>query len=597
MENENTPVQSDVAAIVGSDPKYTKIMKQVAKWGAFYRENPTRFIRDYFGIKGLKIFQEIWITEMWDAVYIFNLGCRGISKTWITALFASTKCALYPGTACIVASGTRRQARELVAKIEKDFMVNYPMFALEVEKIENNQYSTIVKFRCGSTIEVVTASENARCGRGNMLIIDECRLVDKHIIDTVLKKFLTSQRHAGYMDDDKYKDLPLERNQQLYLTSGWYANHWCCNLFRDYAAKMFLGNADYYAAALPYQLSIKERLLDIRDVEAEMSSPDFDEISWIMEMCAEFWEGASNALYQYDEISPCRRIDYAFYPPELSNLIPDKRIKIPPKMHNEIRILSADIALMQSGKGKNGKNDATSVFINSMLLNDNGGRSRKRIFYTQNYEGLRVEDQALRIRRLAADYDVDWLIIDCRGLGLPVVDLLMADMYDSERGVTYPAWGCFNNEEINARCKIKGAPKKIWAMLATNEINSQCALTLREELKQGNIELLKYEEEFDELFGQLPGFAKLGLEDILRLKAPYMNTTLAINELINLDTEIKGNLIKVKEKSGNRKDRFSSLSYNIWLSNYLEKEHIAKKANRESQALMFKFKQPNTGRK
>lgn len=598
MMADVTMIQDNTFAALDDDSKFGKIMQQIALWGSFYRANPTRFIKEYFGIRGLKPFQEILITEMWDAVYIFDLACRGISKTWTTALYASTKCVLYPGTAVIVASATRKQARELISKIEKDFMINYPMFALEVESIENSQYSTIVKFRCGSTIEVVTANENARCGRGNLLIIDESRLVDKYIIDSVLKKFLTAQRHAGYMDLDKYKDLPLERNQQIYLTSGWYANHWCCNLFKDFAAAMITGNKDYFAAALPYQLSIKERLLDRRDVEAEMLSTDFNEISWIMEMCAEWFSGADGSLYQYDEISPCRRIDYAFYPPEISGLIQDKKIKIPPKMHNETRILSADIALMQSTSGKKGgNNDATSLFLNRQVMSDNGGRSKKQIVYTQNYEGLRTEDQALQIRRAIYDFDADWLIIDCRGLGLPIVDLLMADMYDPDRGITYPALGCFNNEEINKRCKVRNAPKKIWAMLATNEINSQCALTLREELKQGNIQLLRGEEDFDDIFSQVQGFNKLSLLDKLKLKAPYMNTTLTINELINLETEIKGNYVKVREKSGCRKDRFSSLSYNIWLANQLEKEYVATRSQKSIQDIVFQFRQPITGKR
>ena len=314
----------DSLALEAQNSKYNRIISQIGKWASYFKANPHRYAREHLGITCLKPFQEIWLCEMWDAVYIFQLACRGLSKTWCTALFASLKCMLYPGTACIVASATRKQARELIAKIEKDFMVNYPMFALEVEDIENNQYSTIVKFRCGSTIEVVTANENARCGRGNLLIIDEARLVDKHIIDSVLKKFLTTQRHAGFMDRDKYKNMPMERNQQVYLTSGWYANHWCNTLFREYAAQMIAGNKDYYASALPYQLSIKERLLDKRDVEAEMLSTDFNEVSWIMEMCAEFWSGADGSLYQYDELSPCRTLKYAFYPPEVSSLLSDR---------------------------------------------------------------------------------------------------------------------------------------------------------------------------------------------------------------------------------------------------------------------------------
>ena len=564
-------------------------MDGIGRWGSFYRANPHRFIQEYFGIK-LKRFQEIMICEMFDAGRSCFIGCRGISKTWTTSLFASTKCVLYPGTACVVSSATRRQAREIVSKIEKIFMPNYPMFALEVDEIVNNQINTIVKFRNGSYIEIVTANQNARCGRANLLIIDEARMVDKNIIDSVLKKFLTASRHAGFMDLEKYKDYPMEQNQEMYLTSGWYANHWCYNLFRDYAAGMITGK-DYFVAALPYQLSIKEKLLDKRQVEADMSSSDFNEVSWIMEMCAEFWSGADGALYSYDEIFPSRRLKYAFFPPQVSDLISDKRIKIPPKMHNEIRLLSADIALMQSS-GKTANNDATSVFINQMMLGDSGRRSIKNIVYTQNFEGLRTEEQALAIRRLAAQYDVDWLVIDARGIGLPVVDLLMADMYDPELGVTYAALGCYNNEEINKRCKVKNAPKKIWAMMGSNDINSQCALTLREEFRQNNIRLLSHEENFDEDFSQLSGFSKLSIEDRARMKAVYVNTSLAVNELINLETEVKGNYVRVREKSGMRKDRYSSLSYNIYVSNIIEKEHTTNETRKDMSDLILQFRQP-----
>lgn len=53
---------------------------------------------------------------------------------------------------------------------------------------------------------------------------------------------------------------------------------------------------------------------------------------------------------------------------------------------------------------------------------------------------------------------------------------------------------------------------------------------------------------------------------------PYVNTSLLVNELINLEYEAKDNGIKVREKSGMRKDRYSSLSYNIAVARELERQ-------------------------
>ena len=53
-----------------------------------------------------------------------------------------------------------------------------------------------------------------------MLIIDEFRMVSKGVIDTILRKFLTSPRRPQYMNDPQYKDRAdlREPNKTLYLS-------------------------------------------------------------------------------------------------------------------------------------------------------------------------------------------------------------------------------------------------------------------------------------------------------------------------------------------------------------------------------------------
>ena len=74
---------------------------------------------------------------------------------------------------------------------------------------------------------------------------------------------------------------------------------------------------------------------------------------------------------------------------------------------------------------------------------------------------------------------------------------------------------------------------------------------------------------------------------------PYYNTAMFINETINLDIEINGTDIKVHERSGKRKDRYSSLSYNYWVACELE----AKLRRNHSLTIKksdFTFRAPNT---
>ena len=66
------------------------------------------------------------------------------------------------------------------------------------------------------------------------------------------------------------------------------------------------------------------------------------------------------------------------------------------------------------------------------------------------------------------------------------------------------------------------------------------------------------------------GYSKMSVHDQAMLQLPYIQTTMAVFELIKLDHEIKNGQIKVKEISGMRKDRYSSIAYNFWCACQLE---------------------------
>lgn len=570
--------------------KSERFFNQLKLWVQYWRNNPHRFCEDVLNIR-LKLFQKIVLCAMNDNSKTVMITCRGLGKTFLTAIFCVIRCILFPGSIVVVASKTRKQSNELIGKIKNILMPNSPILQSEISDIQMNQYSSTVTFRNSSNIVVCTASDNSRGLRCHVLLVDEFRMVDQGIYNTVLKKFLNVNRQPGFMRKDEYANYPTEENKTILLSSAYFADNWSYGEMRTTSAQMISGKYPYFACALPYQLAIRENLLTRERVISEMADSSYNAITFSQEMEALFSDFADGNLYDHGDIAPCRRIKYAFYPPRVSALVSDKRIKIPPKMHNEQRILSADIALMASSKGKN--NDATSIFVNQLLLNDNG-RSTNKIVYGENNEGFRVEEQALRIRQLFYEFEADALVIDARGIGVGVLDLLMADIYDPDTGIVYGALSSVN-PDIAERCNVKNAPKVIYPILATAEFNSRSALGLRESFKQGAIQLLVNEDDFDELFTDVAGYNKLSAEDKMRLKLPYINTTLLINELVSLQYEDHNGVVRVKEKSGMRKDRFSSLSYSIEIGKQLEKEYISKKNKSSMQDLIFQFRRPIIG--
>lgn len=569
--------------------KRQRVMEGVAVWTAFYRANPHRFARDYLGLK-LKKFQQIILNEMFRKVNSIYLASRGGGKSFLLAIFCVCYCILFPGTTICLASKTRGQAIEIIDKIQNILMPNSANLRLEIGEIKCNQSEAFIGFKNSSIIKVVTAADSARHNRATILIVDEYRLVDKGTIDTVLRKFLTSPRHPGYLDKPEYDGYPTERTKELYASSCWYEGHWSYKHVQSYVVNMMRGRS-YFCCAMPYQLAIKENLLDKERVEDEMSESDFNEVQFHMEMCALFWSQATSGLYSFDEIDKNRVIKHPFYPRSVTQKHADKMLRIPPKREGEKRILSADIALMSSAKNKN---DATSIFINQMLPTPSG-RYINNIIYTENNEGLRTDDQALVIRKLFEDFDCDYLVIDSNGIGLPVTDLLMGDMYDQATGETYGALSCCNDEELAKRCTTPGAPKVIWAVRGTPDFNSRCALTLREALKQGQVKLLISEYDADDALAGVKGLASLPPQEVLQLKLPYIHTTLLINELINLEYETKNSVIRVKEKSGMRKDRYSSLSYNIFVAKQIERD-VALSSKNSTDNVVFTYKAPKISR-
>lgn len=255
-------------------------------------------------------------------------------------------------------------------------------------------------------------------------------------------------------------------------------------------------------------------------------------------------------------------------PAKYAQLLPaGNKLGIRPKQPGEKRLLSADIALMASTRHQN---DASAIFINQCLPTK-AGRYINNIVYTESNEGFTTEEEALVIRRLYEEFDCDYIIIDVKGSGIGVFDTLVRELSDPDTGEIFPALSCCNNSDYAARCKVRDAKKAIYAVNATAKLNSDCALMLREGFRSGRIRLLCTEYDAEEALGELKGYAGLTATEKMQLMLPYVNTTLLINELIKLDHEETNGLVRISERSGMRKDRYSSLSYNYMVSLELEK--------------------------
>ena len=255
----------------------------VKLWASYYRCNIHRFCIDYFGLN-LFPFQMMVLYMMNKSTIAMTIASRGIGKSYLLAIFCCAKAVLLPQSKIILASGTKGQSKLLISqKIEKELMVASPNLRREISSIQVGQNMALVKFRNGLTIEAVASTDNSRGYRGTILVLDESRLISKHVLDSVLRPFLTVTRQPKFMTKKEYKDYPREENSELYISSAWYKDHYMYDKFLSIVKGMCKGKS-MFACNFSYLLAMNHGLLTPNRVENMRTEEDFDDITWSMEM-------------------------------------------------------------------------------------------------------------------------------------------------------------------------------------------------------------------------------------------------------------------------------------------------------------------------
>lgn len=561
---EKTKSPNNLEEVITSNDKF---INKVKIWTSFYRKYPFMFCKDYLGLK-LKLFQKLLLYLMFNFNFFMFIASRGLGKSWLTAVFCICKAILYSKCQIVVASGNLKQGTQIIKYIDT-MRKECECLDRSISYLNDKPNTAKVDFWNGSTITVVASNAGARSGRANVLIVDEFILVEKDTINTVLRKFKANPRSPGYLSNPKYSNL-AERNQEIYLSSAGAKWHWSYTKFKSFFNSMMNGKK-YFLCDLPYQLTIKDGLRMREEVLDEMSEDDFDPISWSVEMEG-IWLGENEKSYfKFDDLEPNRIINYPIYPRNIYKKIKSSNFKYPEKKEGEIRIIASDISVMP------GKNNDSSVFtiIRLIPLSDKNGKYYSReIVYMETMAGGHSAIQAIKIRQMFDDFDCDYIILDCAGVGMGIYDSLVQNLYDKERYIEYEAFTSMNDDEMASRCQVQDAPKRIYTMKAYAQINSECAISFRDNLRKGKIKLLVNENSCKEILGGLKGFDSLTGEEQAKFIHPYMQVSALVSEMVNLEADIntQTSQVKLKEQSGQRKDRWSSVSYGNYLANILEKE-------------------------
>lgn len=295
------------------------------------------------------------------------------------------------------------------------------MLRREIADIKIGTHETAVYFRNGSTILAINASENTRGLRCHILLVDEYRMIKGGFdtLNSILKPFLNCVRIPKFKnrDDSKYKNYPSEENMTIYLSSAWLGDDWSYDLYKEHREKMLSGE-DWFTCNLPYQLSAYHGLLTKKRIEDIVSSENMSDMSFSMEFEALWYKTNDHSFFKPSDILPLRTLEYAWYPPtseeyatQKNKDMSKKSYYLKPIVKDEMRVISCDIALMDS---KNGKNNDNAIFTLFRCLPKNENYIAE-VLHQSAYEGAKAKELALYIKRLYYDSQCEYIVLDVQG--------------------------------------------------------------------------------------------------------------------------------------------------------------------------------------
>ncbi|WP_405169308.1 hypothetical protein [Paenibacillus sp. FSL H3-0286] len=293
-----------------------------------------------------------------------------------------------------------------------------------------------------------------------------------------------------------------------------------------------------------------------------------------------FFGESEKAFYKLNDIQKCRTMVKPFYPLTTIEYAKSKdKKKKSTKQDGEIRLIGVDVAMM------GGEENDNTIFTCMRLL-PNGEFYSRQVPYLESMLGAHSEKQAIRLKQIFYDFEADYVAMDTSGNGISLFDDCSRILYDEERDIEYPAWTAMNNEEMKNRALDKNALPIIFSIKVTKaELNHEIAMNLKTSFEKKSLKLLVGDVQGREHLIEKFSYHSKSVEEQIQLMKPYIQTTILVNEMVNLEYEIKNGYVKLFEVGRSRKDRYSSLAY----CNYFAKTLEAKLKKQDEYEFQFFF--------
>lgn len=539
------------------------------KFLSYYRYYVDEFAVDILGMTNLFPFQRLLLRAMGRFPNIMFIMCRGLTKSYIAAVFICCMAILYPGIAIGIVSGNGNQARMVIKqKIEGELCRNENI-KREIKTIKTATDECIVRFKNGSTIRAFNLGlgqkgDSARGWRFQLILVDEARLVKTEALKEVLIPMTKTPRTNAIELKKKYPEAPSEEGRMVYISSAWLKTCDLYQRFLNFYSQMISGDKNYFVASLDYRVGIDAGLFTEESMMNERNDPEMTLDKWAYEYEGRFVGSSNDSYYPYDITNPCRVID--------------RCETVQPKKCQYAYIITHDVAV----SGKAGSDNACTHVIK--LIPRKNGTFTKNVVFTKTMNGATLKEQRDLLRQLAhVDFpNTEKIVIDAQSAGQGLLSLLEEpwSTRNSKGEIEeFPPLICDDDEE--AQMLLPEAIPLIRGITATQEFNSTFYPYMKSCFEDRSLQLLVDSSEVDEQYKS----GEYKPEEYLM----HIEHDTLVQELSNIKQSYSENnrIVYTRIVSKKKRDRATSLMYGLSVVWEYEKQGKADMYKKEVDPLNY----------
>lgn len=549
MSNPKWKNWSELENVKGTNQK--NISEMLPEWAdmlAYFQVYPDRFI-DYIlddeSTFQLYPFQRVFLRVMARYKKVYITATRGTSKSFLNILSMYLKCIFFPNIKLSLVAPQKDQASQIAQQNIEAIWNFIPILQKEVKKHQFAKDFTRLTFHNNSVLDIVVASQGSRGLRRHGLSFEEICQMERHreIIGEVLLPLLANNRKGA---DGKVSKHEIHK-QLMYVTTASsrqsYAWEQLYSVMLDMAREksaFVIGN--------DFSLPVMFEQLDPDYIEEVENDPSMSPLQFAREYRS-VWTGSSeNSLVQLKDLEKCRVLtdaEFAFAKSKLETQY----------------IISVDVARSE----RNGS--ATTAIAIFKLIPRGNGTYIKHLVNLHTYKGnMHFEDQSIYIKELVEKFNASMVCVDGNGLGRGLVDYLVKED-------KYRSYSVVNDNSYDKYKLPNSLPLVFNVMSNTKQTNaSDMHNNFMAVISNHDLKLLVSESVIKEK-AKDKDYEKLGEQLV-----PHVETSLFVDEVMNLIYEAKGNKTSVKRVSKSMdKDRYSAVSYGLWYIYLKEKENQERK--------------------